>query len=119
MLALTEKILKGNGKVSWCGVNGIIASVQEMEKARVGVNILLNVVWDCAVVDFGCISSRIPRIKFNFSSVKVCVVVGYSPNEGDDEERDRFWNNLDRLMDRVDNVLMYGSETMLWKEKKS
>ena len=24
MLALTETKLKGNGKISWCGVNGII-----------------------------------------------------------------------------------------------
>ena len=33
-LALTETKLKGNGEVSWCEVNGIIAGVREMEKAR-------------------------------------------------------------------------------------
>ena len=32
-LALTETKLKGNGEV-WCGVKGIIAGVQEMERAR-------------------------------------------------------------------------------------
>ena len=37
-----EKKLKGNGEVSWCGVNGIIASVQEMERAREGVAVLMN-----------------------------------------------------------------------------
>ena len=26
LLALTETTLKGNGEVTWCGVNGIIAS---------------------------------------------------------------------------------------------
>ena len=37
------------------------------------------------------------------SRVKVCVVVGYSPNEGNDEERERFWNDFDRIGDRVGN----------------
>ena len=47
LLALMETKLKVNGEVSWCGVNGIIASVQEMERAREGVAILLNDVWQC------------------------------------------------------------------------
>ena len=42
MLALMEMKLKGNGEVSWCGVNGIIAGVQEMKRAREGVTLLLN-----------------------------------------------------------------------------
>ena len=53
--------------------------------------ILLNDAWHSAVIDFGCVSSRILWIKFKFSRVKVCVVVGYRPNVGDSEERDRFW----------------------------
>ncbi|MCQ7013011.1 hypothetical protein, partial [Clostridioides difficile] len=57
LLALTETKLKGNGEVSWCGVNGIIAGVQEMERAREGVAILLSDVWHSAVIDFGCVSS--------------------------------------------------------------
>ena len=40
LLGLTQT--KGNGEVSWCRVNGIIAGVQEMERARKGVAILLN-----------------------------------------------------------------------------
>ena len=59
LLALTETKLKGNGEVSWCGVNGIMAGVQEIERAKEGVAILLNDVWHSAVVDFGCASSRI------------------------------------------------------------
>ena len=47
MLALTGTKLKGNGEVSWCGVNGIIAGVQEMERAREGLAILLNM---CGIV---------------------------------------------------------------------
>ena len=36
LLALTETKLKGKGEVSWCGVNGIIACVQEMKRAKEG-----------------------------------------------------------------------------------
>ena len=42
LLALNETKLKGDGKVSWYGVNGIISCIQEMERAREGVAILLN-----------------------------------------------------------------------------
>ena len=62
-----------------------------MEKASEGVAILLNNRWHIAVVDFGC------------SRVKVCVLVGYGPNEGHGEESDRFWNDMDRTLDRVRN----------------
>ena len=79
--------LKGNRERSWCGVDGIITGVQ-MERAREGVAILLNDVWHSEVKDFGCVSARILLIKFQFSRIKVCVVVGYGPSEGDVEERD-------------------------------
>ena len=77
--------MKRNGKVSWCGVNDIITGVQKMERDMEGVAILLNDEWDSAVIDFGCVSSRILWIKVN-----VCVVVGYGPSEGSGKERDRF-----------------------------
>ena len=31
------------------------------------------------------------------------MVVGYGPSEGIGEERERFWNDLDGTMDRVEN----------------
>ena len=31
------------------------------------------------------------------------MVMGYGPNEGNGEERERFWNNLDRIVDREGN----------------
>ena len=74
-----------------------------MEKAREGVAILLKDVWYSAVVNFGCVSSRILWIKFKFSRVKVCVVVRYGPNEGDGEERERTWNDMDRTLDSLEN----------------
>ena len=42
LLALAETKLEGEGEVSWVEVNGIISGVQEMERAREGVAILLN-----------------------------------------------------------------------------
>ena len=69
---LTETKLKGEGELSWSGVNVIFAGVQEMERAREGVAVLLNDVWHSAVVKSGYVSSRILWIKFKFSRVKVC-----------------------------------------------
>ena len=89
LFALMEMKLKGNGEFSWYRVNGVIGSVQEMERIREGVAILLNNVGHSAVADFGCVSSRILWIKLKFSRVIVSLVVGYGPYEGD-EERDRF-----------------------------
>ena len=83
LLALMEMKLKWEGEISWVGVNGIIAGVQERERAGEVVAILLNDVWHSAVVNFGCVSSRILWIKLKFPRVKVCLVVGYGPNEGD------------------------------------
>ena len=103
-LDLTGTKLKGNGEVSWCGVNSIIAGIHEIERAREGVVILLNDVWHSAMVHFRCVSSRILSIKFKFSRFKVCVVVvGYGPNEGDGEERDRFWNDMDWTLESGGN----------------
>ena len=59
--------------------------------------VLLDYVWHSAMVKSGSVSSRILWIKFKFSRVKVCVVVGYGP-KGDDE---RFCNDMDRTLDTV------------------
>ena len=68
LLALMEMKLKGKGEISWSGVHVIFTSVHEMERAREGVDILLNNVWYSAVVKCGYVSSSILRIKFQFSS---------------------------------------------------
>ena len=73
----------------------INTGVQEVESAREGVAVLLSDVWHSVVVKHGYVSTRILWIKFKFSMAKVCVVVGYGSNE-EGEERDRFWNNMDR-----------------------
>ena len=72
-----------------------------MERAREWVTALLNDVWHSAVVKSGCVSSRVLRIKFKFSRVKVCILMAYGSNEGDGEERERLWNNVDRTLDII------------------
>ena len=74
LFALTETNLKGNGEVSWSGMIGTIAGVQEIESAMEGEAVLTNDERDGAVIGFGCISFRIQEVKFKFSRVKVCVV---------------------------------------------
>ena len=46
--------------MSWGEVNGIIAGVRETLRFREGVSVLMNDVLRSAVIDFGCVSSRIP-----------------------------------------------------------
>ena len=60
-----------------------------MKRAGEVVAILLNDVWYSGVVDFVCVSSRILWIKFKFSRVNVCVMMGYGTNEGDVREKER------------------------------
>ena len=35
--------------------------------------------------------------KVQVSKVEICVMVIYGPTEGDVKERERFWNDLDRI----------------------
>ena len=80
----------------------MFAGFQEMERAREGLAILLNDVWYSAVLKSGFVYYRILWIKFKFSRVKICVVVRFDPSE-DVEERDIFWNDMDRILDREGN----------------
>ena len=78
-----------NGEVSWRGINSIVTSVQEIERGRKSVPVLLNDVWRSAVIDSGYVSSRFLRIK-------VCVEVLYGPTVG--------WGDREeRVEDRVGN----------------
>ena len=45
LLVLTKTKFKGKGETSWSGVNVIFAGVQEVERDREGVAVLLNDVW--------------------------------------------------------------------------
>ena len=66
LLALTETKLKEND------VNGIIAGVQEIERARESVAVLMKEEWYNGVIGFGYVISRILWVKFKFS--KECKV---------------------------------------------
>ena len=66
------------------------------------LGVSLNGEWDSAVIGFGCVSSRILWVKFRFSKVKVCVMVSVPPEE-EAEKKEKFWNEVDRVVDRVGN----------------
>ena len=53
--------------------------------------------------DFRCINFRTIWIQFKFSRPKVFVMVVYGPTEEKVEERERFWNDLDKVVDKVRN----------------
>src|SRR5678816_3426857 len=77
LLALTETKMEGKGEIKWCGVKCVRAGVEENERGREGVAILMSDLWYKAMVDFVCVSPRILMVKFKFEKVKVCVVVTY------------------------------------------
>ena len=81
-------------------MNGIISVVQKIGRDGEGVVVLINDEWHNAVIDFGCVSFRILWVKFKFSRVKVCMVIVYGPIEGKVEEKERFWNKVDRVIDK-------------------
>ena len=56
--------MKGKGEVSWSGDNVIFAGVQEMDRARKGVAVLLNNVWHSAVVKLSGLNSSFQGLKF-------------------------------------------------------
>ena len=87
MLDLTETKLKGNGEVSWCGLNGITTCVHEIERAREGLAVLMNDEWRNAMIGVRYVSSRIVWVKFKFSRIKVCIVAVYGLKEGKVKER--------------------------------
>ena len=51
----------------------------------------------------GVLALEFCGIKFKLSRVEVCVVVRYGPSEEYVEERDRFWKEMERVLDRVGN----------------
>ena len=57
----------------------------------------MNDVWHSEVTDFGCVTSS--------SSIKVCVIWGYNSTErgGNVKEREKFWNDLERVVRANEN----------------
>ena len=70
LLALSELKMKEKGDISWCGVNIICVGVQENDRAREGVGVLLNDVGYSGLVEFRYVNSKILWIKVHVC--KVC-----------------------------------------------
>ena len=103
MLALNETKLRGKGEFEWGGVKGVRSGV-DAGRAKEGVAMMMNDVWFEAVVGYGCVSSRMLWVKFKFARVKLCVVAVYGPcNDRKECEKDKFWNDLRNVMNKVGN----------------
>ena len=74
-----------------------------MERSREYVAIILSNVGHNTVIDYKWVNSGVLWIKFKFSRINICVVLEYGHKERNGEERERFWNVLDRIVDRVCN----------------
>ena len=55
------------------------------------------------MIGFKYVSYRVLWVKFKFRRVKVSMVAVYGPVEEEIEERERFWNDLDRVVYRLGN----------------
>ena len=51
LLALCEIQKKKNEEFSWCWVNGVSMGVQEIERAREGVAVLMTDIWHSVLVE--------------------------------------------------------------------
>ena len=59
--------------------------------------------WHSGVTGFGYFKSRILWVKVKFARVNECVRVSYGPTEGHGGETERFWIDLDMVVDRIGN----------------
>ena len=78
--------------------------VEESERTREDVVVLMDDAWRSAEINFGFVTTRSLWLKFRFSRGKLCVVVLYGPTGGNVEERARFWKDLDKVICIVGNV---------------
>ena len=67
----------------------IFADVQEIERVREGVAVLMKDDCHRAVIGFEYVTSRILWVKLKFSRVEFCVVAVHDQTEGEVEEREK------------------------------
>ena len=51
---------------------GVSAGVEEIERGREGVVVLMKDMWRSGAVDFGRATSKVLWVKFKFLMVKIC-----------------------------------------------
>ena len=66
-----------------------------------GMAVYLKDIWYSAIIEYGYVSSRMLQPQFKFVRVKVCVVLVHVPTDEAEEERDKFWSDLGRIMEGV------------------
>lgn len=104
LLALNETKLKGKEEFCWDGVRGVRSGVNDNVRGKEGVAVLMNDEWFAAMVGYECVNSRLLWVKLRFKKVKLCIVVAYGPcNDRSVREKDKFWRDLEKVMNAVGN----------------
>ena len=86
LLGLCETKLKGKEEFDWNGIHGVRTGVEQGERAREGVALLMSDKWYEKINLYECVDARILMVKFKFDSVKVAVIIAYTPCEYHSEE---------------------------------
>ena len=99
VLALSETKMKGKGEVSFGEMSGRISGVATGERAREGVALLLNDWMKKLVVEWKELSSKLMWVRVRLGRECWAFISAYGPGcEKSEEERDLFWNELNRCV---------------------
>lgn len=95
ILGVTETKLKGKKEVEFGEFKGVVSGVNERVRAREGVGIVMRKeVWE-KVREWRQVSSRVMWVRVKFGGERWVFICAYAPvNGAREEERERFWNEL-------------------------
>ena len=103
VLAMQEVRWPNNGE---CVTNGytILYSGREDGRHNQGVGICMNAKAKKSLINFEPINERLMRVRLNSRWFKITIIVAYAPtNDSDDEEKDEFYDQLNRCTEEVQN----------------
>lgn len=111
VLALSETKMKGQGESMFGNVKGRISGIMN-GRAKEGVALLLSDRMNECVTEWKEVSSRVMWVKVKWESEVWVFVSVYGPGkEHEDEERERFWNELNECIGSMSenvNVVVMG-----------
>ncbi|MEL7523216.1 MAG: endonuclease/exonuclease/phosphatase family protein, partial [Cyanobacteria bacterium J06553_1] len=112
VMALCETKVKGQGVQEWEGERVIVSGVSERCRAREGVAVVISGRLWGRVREYKCLNSRIMWVKLKMNGEKIVIVSVYGPGmEKSENERERFWDNLNECLagfDEEERIIVLG-----------
>ena len=112
VLALSETKLRGRGEVAFGSVIGRISGVNERDRAKEGVGIIVRDEWSECIKEWKEVSSRLMWVRMRFGVERWVFVSAYGPgSERKGEEVEEFWSDLGECVQGFDvneNVVVLG-----------